>query len=77
MNKIISLSLVLALMLTMLVGCGGKTEETQAPETTAPVVETTEPVIEETEPAVEFSTGRIPNVASELLTASKTSPKLL
>jgi hypothetical protein len=58
MNKIISLTLVLAMMLTILVGCGGKTEETQAPETTAPVVETTEPVVEETEapetePAVE------------------------
>ena len=53
MKKIISMTLLLALMLTMLVGCGGKNEETQAPETTAPVVETTEPVIEETEPVVE------------------------
>ena len=53
MNKILSMILVLTLVLTALVGCGGKTEETQAPETTAPVVETTEPVIEETEPAVE------------------------
>lgn len=53
MNKIISMTLVLALVLTMLVGCGGKTEETQAPETTVPVVETHEPVIKETEPAVE------------------------
>ena len=49
MNKFISLTLVLALMLAMLVGCGGKTEETQPAETTAPVVETTEPVTEETE----------------------------
>ncbi len=46
MNKIISMILVLALMLTLLVGCGGKTE---TPETTVPVVETTAPVIEETE----------------------------
>ena len=53
MNKIISMTLVLALMLTLLVGCGGKTEETQQAETTVPVVVTTEPVIEETEPAVE------------------------
>ena len=53
MKKIISMTLLLALMLTMLVGCGGKTEETQPAETTAPVVETTEPVIEETEPVVE------------------------
>ncbi len=49
MNKIVSMTLVLALMLTLLVGCGAKTEETQPAETTAPVVETTEPVIEETE----------------------------
>ena len=53
MKKLISMTLLLALMLTLLVGCGGKTEETQAPETTVPVVETTEPVIEETEPVVE------------------------
>ena len=46
MKKTVSLILVLALMLTMLVGCGGKTE---TPETTVPVVETTAPVIEETE----------------------------
>ena len=46
MKKMISLTLALALMLTVLVGCGGKTE---TPETTVPVVETTAPVIEETE----------------------------
>ena len=49
MKKFVSMALVLTLMLTLLAGCGGKTEETQAPETTLPVVETTEPVIEETE----------------------------
>ena len=42
MNKFISLTLVLALMLAMLVGCGGKTEETQPAETEA----VTEPVEE-------------------------------
>ena len=47
MKKLISLTLVLAMMLTVLVGCGGKTTETQ-PETTVPVVETTEPAVEET-----------------------------
>lgn len=50
MKKAIALILVLTMMLTVLVGCGGKTEETQ-PETTLPVVETTEPIIEETEAA--------------------------
>lgn len=49
MNKFIAMTLVLTMMLTLLVGCGGKTEETQVPETTVPVVETTEPVVEETE----------------------------
>lgn len=49
MNKFIAMTLVLTMMLTLLVGCGGKTEETQVPETTVPVVETTEPVMEETE----------------------------
>ena len=49
MKKFVSMALVLTLMLTLLAGCGGKTEETQAPETTLPVAETTEPVIEETE----------------------------
>lgn len=48
MKKIISLTLALVLMMTALVGCGGKNEETQ-PETTVPVVETTEPIVEETE----------------------------
>ena len=47
MKKLISLTLVLAMMLTVLVGCGGKPTETQ-PETTVPVVETTEPAVEET-----------------------------
>ena len=47
MNKIISMILVLAMMLTLLVGCG-KTEEKPV-ETTVPVVETTEAVVEETE----------------------------
>ena len=59
MNKIISVTLVLALMLTVLAGCGGKTEETQAPETTVPVVET-EPVIEETEEAEVPETEAVP-----------------
>ena len=49
MNKIISMTLVLAMMLTLLVGCGVKTEENQPVETTQPVVDTTEPVTEETE----------------------------
>ena len=48
MNKMIAMTLVLTMMLTLLVGCGGKTEETQVPETTVPVVETTEPVAEDT-----------------------------
>jgi len=48
MKKIISLTLALVLMMTALVGCGGKNEETQ-PETTVPVAETTEPIVEETE----------------------------
>ena len=48
MNKMIAMTLVLTMMLTLLVGCGGKTEETQVPETTVPVVETTEPVVEDT-----------------------------
>lgn len=48
MKKLISLTLVLTMMLTLLVGCGGKPEETQ-PETTEPIIETTAPVIEETE----------------------------
>ena len=46
MNKYVSLILVLTLLLTLLVGCGGKTE---TPETTVPVAETTAPVTEETE----------------------------
>ena len=48
MNKLIAMTLVLALMITLLVGCGGKPVETQPEETTAPVVETTEPVTEDT-----------------------------
>lgn len=49
MKKFVSLTLVLTLMLTLLAGCNEKPQETEAPETTAPVVETTAPVIEETE----------------------------
>ena len=48
MNKFIAMTLVLTMMLTLLVGCGGKPVETQPEETTAPVVETTEPVTEDT-----------------------------
>ena len=54
MKKLISVLLVLTLMLTALVGCGSKTEETQ-PATTVPVTEmteATEAVPETTAPAV-------------------------
>ena len=47
MKKLISVTLVLAMVLALLAGCGGKTVETQ-PETTVPVEETTAPVVEET-----------------------------
>ena len=48
MKKIISLTLALAMVLTLAVGCSKKPVETQ-PETTLPAPETTAPVIEETE----------------------------
>jgi len=58
MKKLIHLTLALAMVLTLAVGCNKKPVETQ-PETTLPAPETTAPVIEETEapeteaPAVE------------------------
>ena len=48
MNKILSLTLAFAMVLTLAVGCTKKPVEAQ-PETTVPVTETTAPVIEETE----------------------------
>ena len=48
MKKFISLTLALAMVLTLAVGCSKKPVETQ-PETTVPVTETTAPVTEETE----------------------------
>ena len=62
MNKLISLTLVLAMMLTVLVGCGGKTQ----PETTVPVTETTEPVVEETQaPETEAPETEAPAVTDD------------
>ncbi len=62
MKKIVSLALVSAMALSLLSACGGKTQETQAPETQAPTVESQAP---ETQAPVDGAFNLNVNVASE------------